>query len=93
MDQEFFAAVTALFPLLVLTKIGDRHRRRSAGMCDHDPRMHAAFIIVAVVGEGFALAGTAKEDIGWFVEVAVIIALAICGGIFTWELIRSESPE
>lgn len=93
MELEFFAAVTALFPLLVLTKIGDRHRRQSAGMYDHDPLVHAAFIIVAVVGEGFALAGAAKEDIGWFVEVAVILTLAICGGMFTWELIRFDSPE
>ena len=89
MEKEFFAAVTALFPLLVLTKIGDRHRRQSHTDCDHDQFWHQIFIVLAVVGEGFALAGAATKDAGVLVEVVVVVLLAFCGLIFAVELLRN----
>ena len=89
MELDFFVAVSALFPLLVLTKVGDRHRRQSANTGDHEPWMHRLFIVVALVGEGFALAGAAKKGVGEPEETIVIVALVICGLIFCIELLRS----
>jgi hypothetical protein len=90
MEQEFFAAVTALFPLLVLTKSGARHRRQSHTDGDHGQLLHQFFILIAVVGEAFALAGAATQDPTMLVEAVVIVTLCVCGLIFAGELLRND---
>jgi hypothetical protein len=89
MHQDFFVAVTALFPLLVLTKIGDRHRRQAHTDGDHGQFLHQVFILIALVGEIFALAGAATESPGLLSEVVVVTTLCICGLIFVCELLRN----
>jgi hypothetical protein len=90
LSPDFHNDVTALIPIMVLTKVTDRHRRQSsANVRDHSPGLHRIFIAIAVLGEAFALAGAANPGDRW-TDVIVVVTLAACAIVFTAELVRAD---
>ena len=93
LQSDFYNDVSALIPIMVLTKVADRHRRQ-AQHHDHDLTLHRFFVVVAIIGEGAALAlATTKHAKAWQ-EWFVIAAIVFCGFIFAWEFLDwSNKPE
>jgi hypothetical protein len=88
---DFHNDVTALIPILVLTKVADRHRRQALpDGRDHRAVWHQLFIGAALVGEVFALAAAANPGHGW-IDAIVVLVVVVCIPVFAVELLRSDS--
>ena len=92
LDTNFYNDVRALIPIFVLTKVADRHRRQAQGR-DHDLVFHRLFVGVAIAAEGVALALASTDHAKEWVDWVLIAAMAFCGAIFAWELLRLDGRE
>jgi hypothetical protein len=98
--SEFYNNVAALLPLLMLTKVVDRHRRQHMEQLavfksrrrDEDLR-HRAFLVLAALTEALALLSAGWDHHQTWPDLVLIGLVAICGLFFTVELVAGRLAE
>jgi hypothetical protein len=85
-QADFFNNACTVIPLLLLTKVAERARRRQRDE-DRGEAMHVSFIGVGFAAEGIALWGsrTPNNTTG----VILIVAMALCLVLFVAELLHT----
>ena len=105
LEKDFYNAVAALLPLLMLTKVVDRHRRQHMRKLDtpeasHDTNKqrteqyrHRAFLFLAALTEALALLGAAWKHDDTVLNWLLLGMVAFCGIFFTIELALGKLVE
>jgi len=94
---EFYNNVCALLPLLMLTKVVDRHRREDGGQLaifGAAPRTeqlrHRGFLVLAAATEALALMSAGWDHHYASLDWVLVWLVAICGVWFTVELVAGK---
>ena len=94
LDGDFYNNVCALLPLLMLTKVVDRHRRqhmkqlaiRAGASVRGEQLRHRRFLVLVAVTEVLALLSAGWDHHNTLADVALVVLVALCGVWFTVEL-------
>jgi hypothetical protein len=94
MDADFFNNTVALLPLMILTKVVDRHRREAhgEGTTARQIGVHRWFVGISILGIGFAMLGAAVEDCRSWASWTVVGCLALSSTLLVCELLARDRP-
>jgi hypothetical protein len=103
LDSEFYNNVCALLPLMMLTKVVDRHRRHYMGeivskeqapMWRRKARQrHRVFLVLAAATEALALLSAGWDHGNALADWLLIGLVAVCGAFFTVEVVIGDLAE
>jgi hypothetical protein len=97
---EFYNNVCALLPLLMLTKVVDRHRRQhmqelAIKVSERNEQLrHRIFMVLVAATEVLALLSAGWDHHNAWLDGLLIVLVALCGVFFTVELVAGRlAPE
>jgi hypothetical protein len=92
MDADFFNNAVALLPVMILTKVVDRHRRQANAeqTTARQICVHRWFVGVSILGILLAMLGAAIADWRSWTSWAVVVCLVLSSTLLVAQLVAQE---